>query len=134
MLRACMSIGKLQIRPIDVDMSRAHPCFVVDLLGDLCAPPVVKYVTDREDILKDCMKATGLSRKVVKPLYNVPFFADNKWKLKYWEDQNKVLMKEPYRKEFMAYVKACQEARKLFLDAFPWFMDVEAFQFGIKNN
>ena len=72
-----MSIEKLPIRPIDVDMSRAHPCFVVDLLGDLRPPPVVKYVTDREDILKKCMQATGLSRSEVKPLYNVPFFADD---------------------------------------------------------
>ena len=84
-VRACMSIGKLPIRPIDVDMSRAHPCFVVDLLGDLCPPSFFKYVTEREDILKDCMLATGLSREEVKPLYNVPFFADDTWKLQYWE-------------------------------------------------
>ena len=73
-----MSLGDLTIKPIDVDMSRAHPCFVVDMLGDLCPPAIVQYVTDREDILKKCMLATGLSREAVKPLYNVPFFADDK--------------------------------------------------------
>ena len=110
-VRACMSIGDLPIKPIDVDMSRAHPCFVADLLGDLCPPAIVQYVTDRKDILKKCMLATGLSREVVKPLYNVPFFADDKWKLQYWEKQHGVTMKEPYRSEFMEYVRACQEAR-----------------------
>lgn len=92
-----MSIGeKLPIRPIDVDMPRAHPCFVVNLLEDLCPPSVFKYVTKREKILKKCMSATGLSRDEVKPLYNVPFFAYDKWKLNYWEKQTAAVMKEPY--------------------------------------
>ena len=80
-------IGKFPIRPIDVDMSGAHPCFVVDVIGDLFLQSIVQYVTitQREDILKKCMKATGLSRSEAKPLYNIPFFADDKWKFQYWE-------------------------------------------------
>ena len=80
-----MSIGKLPIRPIDVDMSGAHPCFVVDVIGDLFLQSIVQYVTitQREDILKKSMKATGQSCLKVKLLYNVPFFADDKWKFQY---------------------------------------------------
>jgi hypothetical protein len=134
-IRACMFIGKLPIRPVDVDMSRAHPCFVVDLLGDLCPQSIVQYVdiTKREGILKKCMQATGLGRKVVKPLYNVPFFADDKWKLDFGEKQNGVVMKEPYRSEFNEYAKGCQYARKLFLEAFPWFMDVAKSTCALKK-
>ena len=83
-----MSIGNLTFKPIDVDMSRAHPCFVVDLLGDLCPPAIVHYVTQREKILKRCMHATGLSRSDVKPLYNIPLSSDNKWQLNFWEKKS----------------------------------------------
>ena len=79
------------------------------------------------------MKATGLSRSEVKPLYIVPFFADDKWELQYWEKQNGVVMKEPYHKEFIEYVKGCQDARKLFLEAFPWFMDVAKLTCALKK-
>lgn len=131
--RAWMSIGKLSIRPSDVNTSRAHSCFVVDLLGDLCSPLVVKYITDREDILKKCILATGLSRSEVKPLYNIPFFADDKWKSNYWEKQNGVVMKEPNRKELMEYTKGSQDARKLFLDAFPLFIDIAKSTCALKK-
>ena len=42
-------------------------------------------------------------------------------------------MKEPYRSQFMEYAKGCQEARKLFLDAFPWFMDVAKSTCALKK-
>ena len=42
-------------------------------------------------------------------------------------------MKDMYRKDFMQYVKCCQEARKLFLEAFPWFTDVAKSTCSLKK-
>ena len=42
-------------------------------------------------------------------------------------------MQEPYRKEFIEYVKGCQDARKLFLEAFLWFMDVAKSTCALKK-
>lgn len=42
-------------------------------------------------------------------------------------------MKEPYRSEFMEYAKGCQDARKLLLEAFPWFMDVAKSTCALKK-
>ena len=128
-----MSIGKLPIRHIDVDMSRAHPCFVVDLLGDLCPQPVLQYATQHEGALKKCMQAMGPTCLEVKPLYNVPFFADDSWKLQFWKKQDEIVMKDPYHKKFMEYVKGCQEARTLILKGFPWFMDVAKSTCSLKK-
>ena len=68
---AAMSVGQ-----VDIDMKCAHPTFVADILGNVCPAPIIEYIHYREAVLKKCMQATGLSCKVVKPLYNVPFFAD----------------------------------------------------------
>ena len=43
------------------------------------------------------------------------------------------VMKEPYRSEFNEYVKGCQAARKLFLDAFPWFIDIAKSTCALKK-
>ena len=42
-------------------------------------------------------------------------------------------MKEPYRSEFNEYAKGCRDARKLFLEAFPWFMEVAKSTCALKK-
>ena len=112
----------------DADQRVAYPTLVCELLGTKCPEPIINYVDNREDILKDCMDATGLTRDKVKPLYNIPLFADEQWILPYWETKHKTRIKEPYRTEFLAYMQACRKARSILLNAFPRFIEIARYE------
>ena len=75
-VRAAMSIGQ-----VDVDMKCAHPTFICDILMEECPKAITDYVDHRDDMLNECMAATGLSRDLVKPLFNVPLYSADDWKL-----------------------------------------------------
>ena len=113
----------LSMAQIDVDMKNAHPTFICDILEDQCPEAIIHCVDNRDDMLKDCMAATGLSRDLVKPLFNVTLYSADDWKLSWWERKHKPIT-EPFRSKFMKYTNACHEARRLILDSYPAFVEI----------